>query len=124
MTDVEMIMVGDTYVQRADPESAFRAVMPFAERADISFCNLETVIADKKYISPHDRDPRPRTDESILPFYLKAFNVVNMANNPSMYHGVDPFLRCLDLLDEAGLVHGGGGRNIEEARKPAVIERK
>ena len=124
MTDVQMVLVGDTYVQRPDPESAFRAVLPFTKAADIAFCNLETVIADKSYISPHDRDPRPRTDEEILRYYLDAgFNVMNLANNPSMYHGVDPFLRCLDLLDEAGVVHGGGGRNLEEARRPALIER-
>ena len=125
MSDLQMVLVGDTYVQRPDPESAFAPVLPFTKAADIAFCNLETVVADQKYISPHDRDPRPRTDEAILPYYLKAgFNVMNLANNPSMYHGVEPFLRCLDLLDQAGVVHGGGGRNLAEARTPAVIERQ
>ena len=124
MSDLQMVLVGDTYVQRPDPESAFAPVLPFTKVADIAFCNLETVIADKSYISPHDRDPRPRTDEAILPYYLQAgFNVMNLANNPSTYHGIDAFLRSLDLLDEAGVIHGGGGRNLEEARRPAVIER-
>lgn len=125
MTDVKMVLVGDAYVQRPDPASAFTTLSPFVEDADIVFCNLETVIADKEYLSAYDHDPRPRTDESVLPHYLKAgFNVMNLANNPSMYHGVDAFVRCLDLLDRAGVVHGGGGRNLAEARRPAVIERK
>jgi poly-gamma-glutamate synthesis protein (capsule biosynthesis protein) len=56
--------------------------------------------------------------------YVRAgFNVMNLANNPSTWHGLDPFLRCLDVLDKAGIVHGGGGRNLAEARKPAIIER-
>jgi poly-gamma-glutamate capsule biosynthesis protein CapA/YwtB (metallophosphatase superfamily) len=125
ISNLQMVLVGDTYVQRSDPESAFAPVLPFTKDADIAFCNLETVIADQKYISPHDRDTRPRTDEAILPYYLKAgFNVLNLANNPSLYHGVEPFLRSLDVLDQAGGVHGGGGRNLEEARAPAVIERQ
>ncbi len=125
MSDVTMVFVGDVYVQRPDPDSAFAPALHLLKDADIAFCNLETVIADAKYLSPHDRDPRPRTDEWILPAYLRAgFNVLNVANNPSMYHGLDPFLRSLDLLDQAGVVHGGGGRNLAEARTPALIERK
>jgi len=117
-------MVGDVYVQRPDPETAFAPVAPYLSGVDIGFCNLETVIADARYLAPDDHDQRPRTDESVLPVYLKAgFNVFNIANNPVMYHGLGCFMRHLDLLDEAGVVYGGGGRNISAARKPAIIER-
>jgi len=125
VTDVNMVLVGDAYVGRPDPDSAFAPALPLLKGADIAFCNLETVIADAKYLSPHDRDPHPRTDEWMLDAYLRAgFNVMNLANNPSTWHGLDPFFRCLDLLDKAGIVHGGGGRDLAEARKPAIIERK
>jgi poly-gamma-glutamate capsule biosynthesis protein CapA/YwtB (metallophosphatase superfamily) len=120
-----MVMIGDTFVQRPDPDSAFAPVLPLVKDADIFFCNLETVIADAKYLSPYDLDRRPRTDEWIFPAYLRAgINVMNVANNPIMYHGLDCFLRCLDVLDEAGIVYGGGGRNMADARKPAIIERR
>jgi poly-gamma-glutamate synthesis protein (capsule biosynthesis protein) len=92
--------------------------------ADIFFCNLETVVADKAYLSPGDHHHGPRTDEWMFASYLKAgVNVMNMANNPSMYHGVEGIARSLDVLDAAGVVHGGAGRNITEARRPAIIER-
>ncbi|MFC1817100.1 CapA family protein, partial [Thermodesulfobacteriota bacterium] len=124
MTDVKMVFIGDTFVQRPDPDSAFTPNSRLFKEADIVFCNLETVVADAKYLSPHDRDRRPRTDESILPAYPRAgINVMNLANNPSLYHGLDCFLRSLDVLDAAGVVHGGGGRNLAEARKPAIIEK-
>ncbi len=123
--DVRMVMIGDTFVQRPDPDSAFATVLPFFQAADIVFCNLETVIADAKYLSPHDHDHRPRTDECVFPAYLRAgINVMNVANNPSLYHGLDCFLHSLDVLDGAGVVHGGGGRDLAEARMPAIIERK
>lgn len=122
--DVTMAMVGDLYVQRSDPWSALAPVARYLSSVDIAFCNLETVIADASYLDPDDHDHRPRTDESVLPLYLEAgFNVFNIANNASMYHGLRPFTRQLDLLDGCGAVYGGGGRNLAAARKPAIIER-
>ncbi|HLG69634.1 MAG TPA: CapA family protein [Chloroflexota bacterium] len=121
---VTMVMVGDVYVQRSDPWSAFAPIAPYLSSADVGFCNLETVIADASYLDPDDHDQRPRTDESILPVYLEAgFNVFNIANNPTMYHGLRPFARQLDVLDQANLTYGGGGRNLAAARKPAIMER-
>jgi poly-gamma-glutamate capsule biosynthesis protein CapA/YwtB (metallophosphatase superfamily) len=60
----------------------------------------------------------------MLASYLKAgINVMNLANNPAMYHGPAVITRCLDVLDAAKVVHGGAGRNMLEARRPAIIER-
>ncbi len=124
MSDVNMVLVGDTFVGRPDPDSAFATAQHLLKDADIAFCNLETVVADAKYLAPHDHDHHPRTDEWMFDSYVRAgFNVMNLANNPSTWHGLDPFLRCLDVLDKAGIVRGGGGRNFAEARKPAIIER-
>ena len=117
-----MVLVGDTFVGRPDPDSAFATARHLLKEADIAFCNLETVVADAKYLAPHDHDHHPRTDEWMFDSYVRAgFNVMNLANNPSTWHGLDPFLRCLDVLDTAGIVYGGGGRNLTEARKPAII---
>ena len=124
VSDVNMVLVGDTFVGRPDPDSAFATARHLLKDVDIAFCNLETVVADAKYLAPHDHDHHPRTDESMFDSYVRAgFNVMNLANNPSTWHGLDPFLRCLDVMDKAGIVRGGGGRNISEARKPAIIER-
>ncbi len=124
MSAVNMVLVGDTFVGRPDPDSAFATAKHLLKDVDIAFCNLETVVADAKYLAPHDHDHHPRTDEWMFDSYVRAgFNVMNLANNPSTWHGLDPFLRCLDVLDKAGIVRGGGGRNIAEARKPAIIER-
>lgn len=125
MSDLKMVLVGDNYVQRKEPDIAFAPALPYLKDADIAFCNLETVVADEKYLAPHDHDTRPRTDEWIFPHYMKAgFNVYNIANNPSYYHGLACFTRGLEVLDASGVVYGGGGRNLAAARKPAVIEKK
>jgi poly-gamma-glutamate synthesis protein (capsule biosynthesis protein) len=125
MSDLKMILVGDAYVQREDPESAFAPNKAYFSGADVFFCNLETVVADAKYVVERPMRRAPRTDEATLAYYLKAgINVMNVANNPSTYHGLDCFLRSLDVLDEQGVIHGGGGRDLAEARRPALIERQ
>tara|TARA_B100001142_G_scaffold284867_1_gene298767 strand:+ start:3831 stop:4886 length:1056 start_codon:yes stop_codon:yes gene_type:complete len=124
MSEVKMIMVGDTNVGRPNPDSAFESVQHLTKDSDIAFCNLETVLADAKYLSPYDRVTLPRSDESVLDSYLKAgFNVMNQANNPNTYHGLDPLIRAVEVLDKAGVIHAGAGHNLEEARKPALIEK-
>ena len=104
MSDVKMVLVGDTFVGRPDPDSAFATAQQLLKDVDIAFCNLETVVADAKYLAPHDHDHHPRTDEWMFDSYVRAgFNVMNLANNPSTWHGLDPFLRCLDVLDKVGI---------------------
>ena len=124
-SDVELVLVGDSYIQRPDPDSAFTHVSKYFRAADIAFCNLETVVADEKYLVAHNRRHGPRTDEWMFDAYLRAgFKVMNMANNPSMYQGLEGLLRTLDVLDKAGIAHSGAGRNLEEARRPAIVEAK
>jgi poly-gamma-glutamate capsule biosynthesis protein CapA/YwtB (metallophosphatase superfamily) len=124
MSDVKLLLVGDTNVGRPDPDSAFAPTLPLLRDADIRFCNLETIVADAKYLHPYDRSHLPRTEEWMLQAYLRAgFNVMNQANNPNTYHGHDPLLRSFEVLDAAGIVHAGAGRDLAEARKPAIIER-
>ena len=120
-----MAFIGDTYIQRPDPDAIFSPNLHHFREADILFCNLETVIADEQYLPKHDTMRRfPRTDERILSSYLNAgINVMNVANNPALYHGRETFVRSLDVLDAHGVVYGGGGRNIKEARRPAIIEK-
>src|SRR5262245_39423900 len=71
VSDVNMVLVGDTFVGRPDPDSAFATVRHLLKDVDIAFCNLETVVADAKYLAPHDHDHHPRTDEWIFDSYVQ-----------------------------------------------------
>jgi poly-gamma-glutamate capsule biosynthesis protein CapA/YwtB (metallophosphatase superfamily) len=120
---VELALVGDVYVQRPDPDSTFVHVGKYLRAADIAFGNLETVVADPEHLDKGGHGPR--TDEWMISAYVKAgFKVMNLANNPSMYRGVKGLLRTMEVLDKAGIAYGGGGKNLQEARRPAVMERK
>jgi poly-gamma-glutamate capsule biosynthesis protein CapA/YwtB (metallophosphatase superfamily) len=130
MADLKIVLVGDVNVCRSNPDSAFLPVRHLLQDADVRFCNLETMVADAKYVSPYIHNPvfpllPPRTDELTFGAYARAgFDVMNQANNPNTYFGHEPLLRSFEILDAEGIIHAGAGRNLAEARKPAIIERK
>jgi poly-gamma-glutamate capsule biosynthesis protein CapA/YwtB (metallophosphatase superfamily) len=120
---VELVLVGDVYVQRPDPDSTFAYAGKYLRAADIVFGNLETVVADLEHLDGAGHGPR--TDEWMIGAYVNAgFHVMNLANNPSMYRGVKGLLRTIEVLEKAGIAYGGGGKNLQEARRPTVVERK
>jgi poly-gamma-glutamate capsule biosynthesis protein CapA/YwtB (metallophosphatase superfamily) len=120
---VELALVGDVYVQRPDPDSTFVHVEKYLRAADIVFGNLETVVADLEHLDAGGHGPR--TDEWMIGAYVNAgFKVMNLANNPSMYRGTKGLQRTMEVLDKAGIAYGGGGKNLQEARRPTVVERK
>jgi hypothetical protein len=108
MNDVNMVLVGDTFVGRPDPDDVFKPVKHLIQGADIAFCNLETVVADSNHIDQYDRDQRPRMDESSIAAYMRAgFNFMNQANNPHTYHGLHALVRSVEVLEAMNVAHGG-----------------
>jgi poly-gamma-glutamate synthesis protein (capsule biosynthesis protein) len=45
-----------------------------------------------------------------------------LANNHTLDYGEEGLLETLHYLDSAGIAHAGAGRNLEDARRPAIIE--
>lgn len=124
---VEMLIIGDIQVhsRRADPLTAFNRMRDTMKKADLIYANLEGLlvpsvgtkidIPDK----PEWTHPGPNAVKA-----LKASNVavVGVANNVAS--GRANILKSLAVLDAAGIPHTGAGKNIDEAHKPAIVERK
>jgi len=53
-----------------------------------------------------------------------GFHVVSFASNHTLDWGVDALLDTIDVLKQNGLAVIGVGKDIEEARKPLILERK
>jgi poly-gamma-glutamate synthesis protein (capsule biosynthesis protein) len=93
--------------------------------ADIAFANLETPAS---YLGkPYPWKPENvtfRADPATL-FGLSwaGFDVVSLANNHMNDYGPRALEETLDYLELLGIERAGAGRNAEEARRPAVIER-
>lgn len=119
--DITLYAVGDVGPERPDPDSIFRHVKDVIRQGDVTFAQLEVNLSKRGAggIKENARDPR------IAGAIKKAgFNVVSFASNHSLDAGVDAFYDTLDNLHQENLQVIGAGRNIEEARRPAIVESK
>ena len=124
---VSLLILGDIQVhsRRADPVSAFVRLRETLQRADLVYANLEgTLVASQgPDIDIPDKKgwthPGPGAAQA-----LKASNIqiVGVANNVA--YGRSNIMQMLGLLDRHGIAHVGAGKNIEEAHKPVIVERK
>lgn len=106
-------------------ESIFKNVSFALNKADIAFCQLEIPLTDKNPLSLPQarRSDYARTDTA---YAIKdaGFSVVSFASNHCMDWGVEVFFDTINALKKVGLQVVGVGKNIEEARRPVVIEVK
>jgi poly-gamma-glutamate synthesis protein (capsule biosynthesis protein) len=93
--------------------------------ADIRFAQVERTYSDRGELRSgsgggHGRLP-PRMASVLTDC---GFNVASMAGNHAMDWGADALLDTIDLLRGNGIQTIGAGRDIGEARQPAIIECK
>jgi poly-gamma-glutamate synthesis protein (capsule biosynthesis protein) len=121
-----LLIIGDIDIQlRADPTSAFAHIGETLKQADLVYANLEGMLVKPQGPTvdiPDKRGWRHPGPDGVRA--LKAWNipVVGIANNVA--YDRKNILETIRVLDAAGVIHTGGGRNIDEAHAPAIIERK
>lgn len=90
---------------------------------DIRFAQCERVYSKRGSQQVHGSS-HSRLDPHMAEVFSDCgFNVVSVASNHAMDWGNDAFLDTIDLLRDKGIQTIGGGRNLEEARKPAIVEK-
>jgi poly-gamma-glutamate capsule biosynthesis protein CapA/YwtB (metallophosphatase superfamily) len=99
-------------------------VTPELQRADIAFCQLEINLTKRGTRLPQARHTDRTSPETAHAIRGAGFNVVSFAGNHCMDWGQEGFFDTIDALKAAGLAVVGVGPDIEEARKPAVIDTK
>jgi poly-gamma-glutamate capsule biosynthesis protein CapA/YwtB (metallophosphatase superfamily) len=94
------------------------------QTADIRFAQVERTYSERGELQlhggAHSRQPPPMA--SVLTDC--GFNVASVAGNHAMDWGAEALLDTLELLRGMGIQTIGAGRNLTEARRPAIIECK
>lgn len=91
-------------------------------KADIAFANLETSVSDRgSRIAGKGIWFRSRPE--LLELLADVgIDIVSVANNHIMDYGLAALSDTLAHLDSAGIRHVGAGRNLQEARRGAIME--
>lgn len=121
--DVMLGRLVNERLRRERPAHPWGDVLPLLEQADLRFANLECVLADGGPPWPgktfHFRSDR----KNVASLEAAGIDVVSLANNHVLDHGVEALQGMLPVLDEHGILHTGAGPDAEAARRPAVCTR-
>jgi poly-gamma-glutamate capsule biosynthesis protein CapA/YwtB (metallophosphatase superfamily) len=97
---------------------------PVLAAADIRFGQVERVYSERGSLQLHSGGAHSRVKPHLASVFTDCgFDVVSLASNHAMDWGPDALLDTVDLLRGKGLRVIGAGRNLREARAPAIIEK-
>jgi Bacterial capsule synthesis protein PGA_cap len=119
--EVTLLAVGDLILSEPEPDRFFELVAPTLRQADVVVGQVEV---------PYTRTPNMNRPEIIRdPGQLEAmaragFNVGTLAGNHIFDLGQEGLDETRDALIKYGIVPVGAASNLEEARQPAILERR
>lgn len=92
--------------------------------ADLRFAQVERVYSERGALQVHSGGRHTRVNPAMASIFTECgFDVVSVASNHSMDWGPEAMLDSIDLLRGLGMATVGAGRNLAEARAPAVVDR-
>ncbi len=120
--NVTLLAVGDIRVDREDPDSIFAHVAPVIKQGDIAFAQLEAAYSERGACAVNLTPGFKASPRNVPAIAHAGFNIISVASNHSADYGPDAFCDTIDILRENKITVIGGGRNIDEARTPAIFK--
>lgn len=126
---VSLYFVGDVGPNRRKPESLLAPVAPVLRQADILFGQLENQLSRKGVLQVDARHgmagplmcAHPRNVSALT---SAGFDVLSFTANHGLDFGPEAFLDTIQTLRRNDIQVIGAGKDIAEARQPAILRRK
>lgn len=93
-------------------------------QADVAMVNLENPLTKATTPLPDKAFNFKADPESVKVLLDGGVDIVNLANNHTMDYQTAGLVETMATLNQAGIHHIGAGRDIQEARRPEIIEVK
>ena len=117
--------VGDVIIVRPASRSndpGLQSALKVIHDSDAGFGNFESLIRDERTFEGPLAGSMVGTKEVAADLRAMGFTLMNRAGNHLMDAGAEGIFETARLMDEAGLVYAGFGRNLDEARAPRFAE--
>jgi poly-gamma-glutamate synthesis protein (capsule biosynthesis protein) len=89
---------------------------------DITWCNFEAPLTTAETALPGKALWFKAKPETVKCLVKAGMDVVALANNHILDYDSPGLVETLDILDRAGIAYCGAGRDMAEARSPAIME--
>lgn len=121
---IVLLGCGDVGPIREPLEDFGALAKPTLAAGDIRFGQCERVYSERGSLQIHSGGGHSRCAPHMASIFSDCgFDVLSVASNHAMDWGGDALLDTIDLLRDQGIAVVGGGRTLEEARQPAILER-
>ena len=101
--EVLLLAVGDNYINRDNPEEAFRHVLPLMKDKDILFGNLETTLSDAQIPAMPGRGSPMKASQRMIEGIVEAnFDLVSLANNHTTDYGTHGLMETIEWYEKTG----------------------
>lgn len=120
--DIMLANYTSQYIHTHGLDYPFDSTRSILLAADIAFGNLEAPFTDigTKFEKTFNFKVPPKIAPSLI---HAGFDVVTLANNHILDYGMEGLRSTLQVLDSIGLAYCGAGLSLEQAQRPAIIER-
>jgi len=115
-------LVNEKITNVGDYKYPWGDMLEVLKSTDVNLVNLETTLTKSTKEVPKTFNFKADPDKVQCLTEAKV-DVVSLANNHSLDYDTEGLIETLEVLDEAGILHAGAGKNIEEAKKPVIIEK-
>jgi len=108
-----------------EPMDAYSVLaQPTLAGADLRFAQVERVYSERGSLQVHSGGAHSRVKPHMASVFTDCgFDVVSLASNHAMDWGEDALLDTVALFRDRGMHVVGAGRNLHEARRPAIVEK-
>lgn len=110
----------DLWMRREGHLYPFENIAGTTNSAEIVFGNLESPLSTKGKKGDNYYSFRGNP-ESVKGLIYAGFKVLNLANNHSCDYGKEALEETIELLNQNNIKTIGAGKNLQEARKPAIF---
>ena len=120
---ITLIVAGDVMLRGEDTVDIFENVADVLRSGDITFVNCEQTYSDKGY-NRTTGTPGSDPTKSIETLINAGIDVFSLANNHTLDMGIEALLDTIERFSKTNVKIVGVGKNLEEARKPVIFEKK
>ncbi|MBI2958628.1 MAG: CapA family protein [Chloroflexi bacterium] len=121
--NITMVAVGDLGPNREQPETIFALNAHLLRDADMAFGQLEGILSEKgvpNFGLEHLKTASPKNVKALT---FAGFDVLSFGSNRALAYGYDAFFDTINVLRENGIQVIGAGKNLEETRRAAFVEK-
>ncbi|MEL7035452.1 MAG: CapA family protein [Cyanobacteria bacterium J06592_8] len=93
-------------------------------QVDVAMVNLENPLTRSTLRRPNKQFNFKADPEAVQVLTSGGIDIVNLANNHAMDYEAEGLIETLETLEEAGIHAVGAGRDLNEARRPEILEVK